>query len=211
MNETFTLWQQTLAQFRDGTGSTLPTPGSGSAATLAAVLGVALVLKGLKISQQRQPVTRHAELIALGERLQEALSTCADADVQAFANYLEADRQANGAASEEGERRQQALNLAAANAIQIPIATAQLCLEGLDLAVIATPLTVEPLRSDALAGGRLLHGALGAVLTTVDADRNGLKSGDAREAARQMRDKLQQQADQRLAQLRATPVPQTMG
>ncbi|KTT03429.1 cyclodeaminase/cyclohydrolase family protein [Pseudomonas rhizoryzae] len=211
MNETFTLWQQTLAQFRDGTGSTLPTPGSGSAATVAAVLGVALVLKGLKISQQRQPVTRHAELIALGERLQEALSTCADADVQAFANYLEADRQANGAASEEGERRQQALNLAAANAIQIPIATAQLCLEGLDLAVIATPLTVEPLRSDALAGGRLLHGALGAVLTTVDADRNGLKSGDAREAARQMRDKLQQQADQRLAQLRATPVPQTMG
>ncbi|MDR6236488.1 cyclodeaminase/cyclohydrolase family protein [Pseudomonas oryzihabitans] len=211
MNETFTLWQQTLAQFRDGTGSTLPTPGSGSAATVAAVLGIALVLKGLKISQQRQPVTRHAELIALGERLQEALSTCADADVQAFANYLEADRQANGAASEEGERRQQALNLAAANAIQIPIATAQLCLEALDLAVIATPLTVEPLRSDALAGGRLLHGALGAVLTTVDADRNGLKSGDAREAARQMRDKLQQQADQRLAQLRATPVPQTMG
>ncbi|KTT44209.1 hypothetical protein RSA46_12990 [Pseudomonas oryzihabitans] len=211
MNETFTLWQQTLAQFRDGTGSTLPTPGSGSAATVAAVLGVALVLKGLKISQQRQPVTRHAELIALGERLQEALSTCADADVQAFANYLEADRQANGAASEEGERRQQALNLAAANAIQIPIATAQLCLEGLDLAVIATPLTVEPLRSDALAGGRLLHGALGAVLTTVDADRNGLKSGDAREAARQMRDKLQQQADQRLTQLRATPAPQTMG
>ncbi|KTS70492.1 hypothetical protein NS274_24170 [Pseudomonas oryzihabitans] len=211
MNETFTLWQQTLAQFRDGTGSTLPTPGSGSAATVAAVLGVALVLKGLKISQQRQPVTRHAELIALGERLQEALSTCADADVQAFANYLEADRQANGAASEEGERRQQALNLAAANAIQIPIATAQLCLEALDLAVIATPLTVEPLRSDALAGGRLLHGALGAVLTTVDADRNGLKSGDAREAARQMRDKLQQQADQRLAQLRAAPVPQTMG
>ncbi|KTT62048.1 hypothetical protein NS383_23980 [Pseudomonas oryzihabitans] len=211
MNETFTLWQQTLAQFRDGTGSTLPTPGSGSAATVAAVLGVALVLKGLKISQQRQPVTRHAELIALGERLQEALSTCADADVQAFANYLEADRQANGAASEEGERRQQALNLAAANAIQIPIATAQLCLEALDLAVIATPLTVEPLRSDALAGGRLLHGALGAVLTTVDADRNGLKSGDAREAARQMRDKLQQQADQRLAHLRAAPVPQTMG
>lgn len=211
MNETFTLWQQTLAQFRDGTGSTLPTPGSGSAATVAAVLGIALVLKGLKISQQRQPVTRHAELIALGERLQEALSTCADADVQAFANYLEADRQANGAATEEGERRQQALNLAAANAIQIPIATAQLCLEALDLAVIATPLTVEPLRSDALAGGRLLHGALGAVLTTVDADRNGLKSGDAREAARQMRDKLQQQADQRLAQLRATPVPQTMG
>ncbi|QDD88590.1 cyclodeaminase/cyclohydrolase family protein [Pseudomonas oryzihabitans] len=211
MNETFTLWQQTLAQFRDGTGSTLPTPGSGSAATVAAVLGIALVLKGLKISQQRQPVTRHAELITLGERLQEALSTCADADVQAFANYLEADRQANGAVSEEGERRQQALNLAAANAIQIPIATAQLCLEALDLAVIATPLTVEPLRSDALAGGRLLHGALGAVLTTVDADRNGLKSGDAREAARQMRDKLQQQADQRLAQLRATPVPQTMG
>ncbi|MDR6676153.1 cyclodeaminase/cyclohydrolase family protein [Pseudomonas oryzihabitans] len=211
MNETFTLWQQTLAQFRDGTGSTLPTPGSGSAATVAAVLGIALVLKGLKISQQRQPVTRHAELIALGERLQEALSTCADADVQAFANYLEADRQANGAATEEGERRQQALNLAAANAIQIPIATAQLCLEALDLAVIATPLTIEPLRSDALAGGRLLHGALGAVLTTVDADRNGLKSGDAREAARQMRDKLQQQADQRLAQLRATPVPQTMG
>lgn len=211
MNETFTLWQQTLAQFRDGTGSTLPTPGSGAAATVTAALGVALILKGLKISQQRQPVTRHAELIALGERLQEALSTCADADVQAFANYLEADRQASGATSEEGDRRQQALNLAAANAIQIPIATAQLCLEALDLAVIATPLTIEPLRSDALAGGRLLHGALGAVLTTVDADRNGLKSGDAREATRQMRDKLQQQADQRLAQLRATPVPQTMG
>jgi len=211
MNETYTLWQQTLAQFRDGTGSTLPTPGSGAASTVAASLGIALILKGLKISQQRQPVTRHAELIALGERLQEALGTCADADVQAFTNYLEADRQANGATSEEGERRQQALNLAAANAIQIPIATAQLCLEALDLAVTATPLTIEALRSDALAGGRLLHGALGAVLTTVDADRNGLKSGDAREAARQMRDKLQQQADQRLAQLRATPVPQTMG
>lgn len=210
MNETSTLWQQTLAQFRDGTGSTLPTPGSGAAATVAACLGVALILKGLKLSQQRQPVTRHADLITVGERLQEALSTCADADVQAFANYLEADRQASGA-SVEGERRQQALNLAAANAVQIPIATAQLCLEALDLAVTATPLTVEPLRSDTLAGGRLVHGALGAVLTTVDADRNGLKSGDARETARQMRDKLQQQADQRLAQLSATPVPPAMG
>ena len=85
MNETSTLWQQTLAQFRDGTGSTLPTPGSGAAATVAACLGVALILKGLKLSQQRQPVTRHADLITVGERLQEALSTCADADVQAGA------------------------------------------------------------------------------------------------------------------------------
>ena len=66
-------------------------------------------------------------------------------------------------------------------------------------ALTSCPRPIE-LYSDTLAGGRLVHGAIAAVLTNVDTGRNGRKSGDAWEAARQMRDKLKQEADQRLAQ-----------
>ncbi|MBE0404302.1 MULTISPECIES: hypothetical protein [Halomonas] len=60
------IWQQRLSHFRDALAHN-PMPGCGAAATVVASLGLALILKGLHISQQHQTSEARAVLIEQGE------------------------------------------------------------------------------------------------------------------------------------------------
>jgi len=136
------LWRESLAAFRAALAADAPTPGCGAAAAVTADLGLALVVKALRISR------RHADSVALAEQLAQAesllgrLGRFADEDMQAFSDYLQA-----------AQRGDEARDLAARQACAVPLASAHGCLQGLEIAVVARPLVRGALSSDVHAGG----------------------------------------------------------
>ena len=115
----------------------------------------------------------------------------ADDDMQAFSDYLSAAREG------EAEDKQ----AAARQACAVPLALAHCCLEALELAVDAWPLTDPNVQSDVQAGAVLIHAGLSAALINVDADMPSLDAGATREQAGQTRRRLQSEGDALLRRL----------
>lgn len=190
------VWDMPLAAFRDAV-ALRPTPGCGAAAAVTADLGLALVIKGLRISESKSPDARRAELIGKVRILLKDLAELADKDVAAFEAYMDRLRlpQATGA---QASRRRDAVAEAALTVTEVPLETAQACLGGLTLALEALELTTANLRSDVLAGGQLLHAGLSAVLVSVDSNLAGLRDEAERAPMARLRDDLQRDADQKM-------------
>ncbi|ROO37785.1 cyclodeaminase/cyclohydrolase family protein [Salinisphaera orenii] len=188
------LWQMTLGEFRDAIESR-SMPGCGAAAASSAAIGLALVLKGLRISESKAAWAERARLIERADAQLAALGDYADEDVQAFNAYLAARRDTAG----EG-----ALQAAVERINRVPVDTARCCLEALELAVAARGLTRESLHSDTDAGARLLHSGLAVVLLNVDANVRNLDDAGEREALARTREQLQTAADHALERLSAS-------
>ncbi len=199
MTSTTSVWDMPLGDFRHAIESR-SMPGCGAAAAASAGLGLALVLKGLRISDAKRHDARRDALIRRADALLETLGECADEDVRAFEAYLAATRQRKTTA-QAAARREQAIEAAAERASRVPLNAAASCLEALELAAAALVLTQANLRSDTLAGGRLLHGGLSAVLLSVDANLASLRDDEVREQAAQRRHALQGEADRWLSRL----------
>ena len=147
MSDGASVWTQRLAEFREATAARQPTPGCGAAAAVTADIGLALVVKGLRISEAHGSDAARLELLQAAESLLGRPGAFADDDVQAFRGYLDAAR------SGEPEQKQAASRQACA----VPLALAHCCLEALDLAVKAWSLTDPNVQSDAQAGAVLIH------------------------------------------------------
>lgn len=185
MSRSTSVWLQPLADFRAATAARQPTPGCGAAAAVTADIGLALVVKGLRISEAHGSDPARLELLQAAEALLGRPGAFADDDMQAFGDYLSAAR--------EGEpKRKQA---AARQACAVPLALAHCCLEALELAVAAWPCTATNVRSDVQAGAMLIHAGLNAALINVDADMPSLDDEQAREKVGQTRQRLQAEGD----------------
>lgn len=195
------LWSMPLASFREAVVRR-SSPGCGAAAAASADFGLALVMKGLKISNAKHHDARRTRLLEDAEELLEQLADYADQDVQAFEEYLEAMKMSKNSESER-VRRQQALDEAALRVNRIPLITAEACLDGLGLAEAAFPLTDTFLQSDTVAGALLLHSGLSSVLLNVDTNLSSLDDAEARQQAADERHAMQEDADRRIAWLRA--------
>ncbi|MCG7599349.1 cyclodeaminase/cyclohydrolase family protein [Halomonas sp. McH1-25] len=195
------LWTLPLLDFREAIVQRA-SPGCGAAAAASADLGLALVMKGLRISDAKHPDAECKRLLDEAEQLLETLADHADGDMQAFEGYLEALQMPKDSEAQR-ERRHQALDAATQEVNRIPLVTAEACLAGLALALQARPLTEAYLQSDVIAGGLLLHSGLSAVLLNVDANLSGLDDGRLREKAAHERKTLQHEADESLRRLRA--------
>lgn len=196
MSAPTSVWDMSLAAFRDAI-ETRSMPGCGAAAAASAGFGLALMLKGLRISESKAPDVQRAALIERADALLEELGRYADEDIEAFDAYMAALRGPRDSAR-EGIRRDQAIERAALQANRIPLATAQLCRDALELTVAALPLTAANLHSDTIAGGLLLHSGLSGVLLNVDANIESLPDAAQREAAARSRKSLQHDADRRV-------------
>ncbi len=175
---TDSLWGWGLAEFRDRTASTDPTPGGGSAAMVSAAIGMGLVLMALRVTEGKvdDPASL-APLIAAGDRLLAELSGHADADVAVFSAYLAALKLPRGSDEEKAARRA-ALAEAAVAATEAPLNAAQSVLESLDLARQAAAAADRGILSDVAAGAALLNGAVAAVLYNVDINLKSVKDAD---------------------------------
>ena len=201
MSEGASVWTQRLADFREATAARQPTPGCGAAAAVTADIGLALVVKGLRISEAHGSEPARLELLQAAESLLGRPGAFADDDVQAFRGYLDAAR------SGEPEQKQAASRQACA----VPLALAHCCLEALDLAVKAWPLTDPNVQSDAQAGAVLIHSGLSAALINVDADMGSLDDPTSPDQAAQTRTRLQDEGDGLLERLRDRVIGEVPG
>ncbi|MFC3609726.1 cyclodeaminase/cyclohydrolase family protein [Stutzerimonas tarimensis] len=183
MTDDTPLWQWSLDRFRRETASSQPTPGCGAASVIAADIGLALVLKGLRITAAKRSTPELQHLLSQGDALLERLGEFANDDIRAFSRYLQASQTGEIAPTE-----------AARQACAVPLATGHACLEALKLATAAWPLCAVIVRSDVQAGALLIRAGLDAVLLNVDADLPSLEDDIARTRASEARQRLQRDA-----------------
>ncbi|WP_417791432.1 cyclodeaminase/cyclohydrolase family protein [Stutzerimonas xanthomarina] len=191
MSDSASVWTQRLAEYREATATRQPTPGCGAAAAVTADIGLALVLKGLRISEAHGSDPVRHELLQAAEALLGRPGAFADDDLQAFDDYLSAARHS------EFEDKQ----AAARQACAVPLALAHCCLEALELAVDAWPRTDPIVQSDVQAGAVLIHAGLSAALINVDADMTSLEDPSAQDQAGRTRRRLQSEGDALLRRL----------
>lgn len=191
------IWDRSTGSLRDAVAGEA-TPGCGAVAATTAVLGLALVLKGLNISESKAPDGARAQWVTQAQQLLQILSRQADRDGEAFAAYLEATRRAR----DSGQDDARYLREAAVRLNLIPLEIAVTCNEALALTASSLGCCAANLQGDLLGGGTLLHAALSAALLTADADLAALDDPAEQHRAREQCRALQQVANQRLQELR---------
>lgn len=194
-----TIWQQDLTHFRDALAHQ-PMPGCGSAASVVASMGLALILKGLHLSQQHEASKARAELIEEGERLEHQLAPLADKDVAVFEDLMAALQMPQHDDKQKAARRS-AVQAAATTAVDVPLQTARLCQAALNLGKRAGAYSEKQFASDTQAGGELLVAALRSVLLNVVANMDSLGSEAEKRRAQEAHDELKQQAAVLVAQM----------
>ncbi|WP_197038287.1 cyclodeaminase/cyclohydrolase family protein [Billgrantia saliphila] len=195
------IWQSPLVDFRDAIEARAM-PGCGAAAAVSAGFGLALVLKGLRLSDARAPSAQRSGMIARGDALGDALARLADEDVAVFENYLSAVKRSHGAPQRVEQRDDKTeLERAIESTCRVPLEIARACRDGLALSVEALPQTAERLQSDTRAGARLLHAGLNAVLVGLADNLGDLADPELRDALDAERKALLAGADGWLARL----------
>jgi formiminotetrahydrofolate cyclodeaminase len=191
------LWNMPLGTFRDALAGDSPTPGGGSAAMVAATLGLGLVVMALRITANKAADRVFLDtLILSGERLMAEMSAHADADIAVFDAYIAALKLPK-ATEEEKATRRAALQDAIVAATEIPLNAAQTGLEAIDLAGQAATLATTQIVSDVGAGAATLRGAVEAVLYAVDVNLRGLDDARGRADYAVSRDRLLATVEQR--------------
>ncbi len=123
---------ETLESFVARLSSGDPVPGGGSASAIAASLGAALVAMVATLSAGREKyaahAATHAEAGALGRTLADRFLTLADEDAAAYAAYSAALKMPRES-DDDKARRTEAIQSAARDAAEAPMACVEACVE----------------------------------------------------------------------------------
>jgi len=175
------IWSLTLKDFRVRASSAEPTPGGGSVAIVAAVLGCTLISMALEISARKNKAD---------SRLQNAmdqlrvvitkLTDYADADIMLFKKYLAAYRAPNKSRDKLSSRHLH-LTEAAKSATEILFKAAEDIVSVIRLAPSLIDRTALNVVSDVGAGCAILDGALRALLIGISSNIRDLRPGTAAE------------------------------
>jgi formiminotetrahydrofolate cyclodeaminase len=185
-------------------GSADPAPGGGAAAALAGALGAALVQMTANLSIGRpkladiQAEARRIEVRAGEQRAQ--LAQLGDADTHAFERVSAAYKLPREDAAQQAERAaaiQAALLLAAA----VPLETAQLCADVLELAEEAAPLLNRSVISDVMVGAQLAEAALASAALNVQVNLASMTAAESVAELQAELDRARSGAGERLARI----------
>jgi formiminotetrahydrofolate cyclodeaminase len=192
-----TLWNTTLAEFREQVASSAPTPGGGAVASVGGALGLGLVVMAIEISRKGgDERTRELDvLLTQAREILGRLTEHADHDVRVFQAYMAAAALPR-ALDEEKRARKNAMSDAALAAASAPLAAAADMVTALGIARAAAPLIKRSVASDVLGGADLLAGSVTAALRNVDVNLAGLASDDLRARVRSDREELARRAAQ---------------
>jgi methenyltetrahydrofolate cyclohydrolase len=185
-------------------GSSDPAPGGGAAAALAGSLGAALVqmTSNLTVGRPRfSAIEPHAQRIAQrATALRERLARLADADAEAFEKVGGAYRLPRADDAQKAARLaaiQSALLLAA----EVPLETARLCAEVLEVAEDAAPILNPTVISDVLVGALLAQAALRSAATNVEINLAGMNDTAVVERFSKRLDSVSAGVDERLERI----------
>ena len=150
------LMSMTAARFLDEVSTESPAPGGGSVAALMGSLGAALATMVANLTVGKKGYEgAWAELAGMAERgqaLKDRLARAVDEDTDAFNRVMEAMRLPKGTPEQQAERSRaiEAANKAAAD---VPLETARLCLEAIELAATAAEIGQPQLGVGCRRGG----------------------------------------------------------
>jgi formiminotetrahydrofolate cyclodeaminase len=165
------LSHQSFDQVFEAAASTSPSPGGGAVMGLCGMLGIALLLKAVRITLKRRP---DDELLKAAEpefeRLGRQLAHDADADAESFDAYMAAGRLPKGDEAEAAARTER-LTAAALDSIEVAIQALEHAAEGITLAK-SLARRLSPRMAPDLAGGLALLEAVRA--NAVDNARDSL-------------------------------------
>ncbi len=161
-----------LEQFIDDLASGSPTPGGGSAAAVSGATAAALaeMVCNLTIGKERYAdvdavMRKHREQLA---GLRETLLELADRDAAAFDRVMAAFKQP------KGDERSQVIQQASKHAAEVPMETAERCLEVLHHAADVARNGNQNSVTDAGTAALLAHAALHAALYNVRINLGGI-------------------------------------
>jgi glutamate formiminotransferase/formiminotetrahydrofolate cyclodeaminase len=159
-----------LFEFVDEVSRESPAPGGGSIAALAGSIAAALASMVANLSIGKGEFdAKYDELNDLAEKAQEIkdkLLDSVDDDAQAFNAVLEAMRLPKDT-EEQKTTRQRAMEEGYKHATQVPLATARLCREALDLCLRAARAGNTAAISDAGVGALMAHAGLQGAIYNV--------------------------------------------
>lgn len=167
MNPHDDLSRVTLESFRQEVAGQQPMPAGVSIAALSAGFALALVAKVLAVSGRRDKLAGNTAgigpLTAAAQAASQRMSQVASNDIGAFAAYLAA-RRLPRTTEPEHEARQQAINSAVRDAIDLPLTAAQEAAAGLQLCKEASGFIPPALAADLGVAATLLASALRSFL-----------------------------------------------
>ena len=137
------LSRQSFDQVFEAAASTTPSPGGGAVMGLCGMMGVALLLKAVRITLKRRP--DDAELTAAEPefvRLARRLAEDADADAASFDAYMAAGRLPH-ASDAEAEGRTDKLTHAALDSVEVALAALEHAAEVITLAKTLAEMDVD--------------------------------------------------------------------
>jgi len=180
------LASMTVERFVDEVSSNSPAPGGGSVAALAGSLGAALAAMVANLTVGKAGYESAWEpSSALAERaqaLKAALLAAVDEDTRSFDGVLAAMRLPKGT-DEEKSARAAAIATAYEKATAVPLTTARLCLQALELAEQAAVTGNRNSASDAGVGALLAKAGLDAALMNVRINLPSVRDGAFKTAA----------------------------
>ena len=156
-----------ITEFVDEVSRDTPAPGGGSIAALAGALGSSLASMVVNLSVGKGEFSsRYDELCEMAEKAQsikDELVMAVDADTEAFNEVIAGMRMAKDTA-EQLEVRSKVIRAGYKSAAEVPLRTATLCREVLDLCQAAADIGNEAVMSDAGVGALMAYaGVQGAI------------------------------------------------
>lgn len=149
--------------FLDRLAEGVPTPGGGSAAAHTAAAAAALVAMVARITVGKKkyaPVEEQMQmLVSNAEELRAKLTEAVNRDADAFAGYMAAVRLPKDDPSQQ-EARSQAIRQATLTAARVPLETAEMALEVMEMALAACTHGNSKAITDAASGAMLAGAAL---------------------------------------------------
>ena len=196
---------ETLSDYLTQLASEWPTPGGGSAATMVAAAGAALVAMVGRICSANKKYAAHADLtralVEQADSLREEFMRARERDEAAFDRVVAATAMPKDT-DEEKRVRREALEIALAHAAAEPLSAAQNALEVLRLAGRALTLQNRNLVSDLGCAAEFGYAALAACAYNVRINHRFMRDEVAIEVQAQELARLEREANALLASIR---------
>jgi methenyltetrahydrofolate cyclohydrolase len=198
---------ETLSEYLTQLASEWPTPGGGSAATMVAASGAALVAMVARICSANPKYAAHKdlalELVGQADSLREEFLRARERDEAAFDRVVAATAMPKTTEGEKHARRA-ALELALAHAAAEPLAAAENALEVLRLTDDALDLNNTNLVSDIGCAAEFAYAALTACAYNVRINHKFMRDSAAIEAQRNALERYERDAHTLLTKVRRT-------
>jgi formiminotetrahydrofolate cyclodeaminase len=170
-NDSRSILNLTLAELLERLGSSDPAPGGGAAAAVVGALGAALVQMTANLTIGR-PKYAELEDQARGietraRELRQRLAQLGDADADAFAQVSAAYKLPRLDDAQKADRSA-AIQAALQVAARVPLETARVCADVLEVAEAAAPILNVAVISDVLVGAVLAQAALDSAALNVE-------------------------------------------